>query len=183
MAEQNEQGSPKGESIYLAIGFLRRPHGVKGEVIMDLHTDFPDRIKAGRKVYVGDKHEAATLGSVRLHGNGMLVRIRGIDTPEAAGRFRNQWVYVKATEVPQLPEGQHYKYELIGLQVVEDTGNALGELIEILETGANDVYIVKNEAGKEVLIPAIPSVILETDMEARVMKVHLLDGLIEERGK
>lgn len=183
MAEQNEQGSPKGESIYLAIGFLRRPHGVKGEVIMDLHTDFPDRIKAGRKVYVGDKHEAATLGSVRPHGNGILVRIRGIDTPEAAGRFRNQWVYVKATEVPQLPEGQHYKYELIGLQVVEDTGNALGELIEILETGANDVYIVKNEAGKEVLIPAIPSVILETDMEARVMKVHLLDGLIEERGK
>ena len=183
MAEQIEQGSPKGESIYLAIGFLRRPHGVKGEVIMDLHTDFPERIKTGRKIYIGEKHEAATLGSVRAHGDGLLVRIRGIDTPEAAGRFRNQWVYVKSTEVPQLPEGQHYKYELIGLQVVEDTGNTLGELTDIIETGANDVYIVKNEAGKEVLLPAIPSVILETDMETRVMKVHLLDGLIEEREK
>ena len=183
MAENNEQGSPKGESIYLAIGFIRRPHGVKGEVIMDLHTDFPERIKPGRKVYIGDRHESATLGSVREHGNGILVRIRGYDTPETAGRFRNQWVYVKTTEVPPLPEGQHYKYELIDMQVIDDAGNPLGTLTDILETGANDVYIVKNEAGKEILLPAIPSVILETDMEARVMKVHLLDGLIEEREK
>ena len=183
MAENNEQGSPKGESIYLAIGFIRRPHGVKGEVIMDLHTDFPERIKPGRKVYIGDRHESATLGSVREHAGGVLVRIRGYDTPETAGRFRNQWVYVKTTEVPPLPEGQHYKYELIDMQVIDDAGNPLGTLTDILETGANDVYIVKSEAGKEILLPAIPSVILETDMEARVMKVHLLDGLIEEREK
>lgn len=181
MADQNSAGSPKGESIYLAIGFIRRPHGVTGEVIMDLHTDFPERIKTGRKIYIGEKYESATVSSARLHGNGMLVRIRGYETPETAGRFRNQWVYVKATEVPPLPEGQHYKYELVGLSVVDDSGNALGTIMEILETGANDVYVVKNEAGKEILLPAIPSVILETDMENRVMKVHLLDGLIEER--
>lgn len=179
MAEKDQSGSPKGESIYLAIGFIRRPHGVSGEVIMDLHTDFPERIKAGRKVYLGESHEPFTLGSTRPHGDGMLVRIRGYETPESAGRFRNQWVYVKAAEVPQLPEGQHYKYELIGLSVVEEGGAALGIITEILETGANDVYVVKNEAGKEVLLPAIPSVILETDMETRVMKVHLLDGLID----
>lgn len=183
MDEQKQPGSPKGESLYLAIGFIRRPHGVQGEVIMDLHTDFPDRFKAGRKIYIGEKHESATLGSVREHGGGMLVTIRGYDTPESAGRFRNQWVYVKATEVPPLPEGQHYKYELIGLHVVEDTGRALGEITEILETGANDVYIIKNESGKEILLPAIPSVVLETDMVARTMKVHLLDGLIDEPEK
>lgn len=175
---EERQGSPKGESIYLAIGFLRRPHGISGEVIMDLHTDFPERIKAGRKVYVGREYEAFTIGSVRPHANGLLVKIRGYDTPEGAGRFRNQWVYVKSTEVPALPEGQVYKYQLIGLTVTTDTGETLGVLNEILETGANDVYIVKKEAGGEVLLPAIPDVVLDTDMTLRVMKVHLLEGLV-----
>lgn len=179
MTEQNASGSPEGESVYLAIGFLRRPHGVTGEIIMDLHTDFPDRIKKGRKVYVGEKHETETIESVRPHGQGLLVRLRGHDTPETAGRFRNQWMYVKASEVPPLPEGQYYKYELVGLQVVEDNGSTLGELTEVLETGANDVYIVRREDGKEILLPAIPPVVLNVDMTSRVMTVHLIDGLVD----
>ena|SRR5688572_4716197 len=174
---EKKSGSPKGESIYLAIGFLRRPHGLTGEMIMDLHTDFPERIKPGRKVYLGDKHEAATLGSVRDHGNGILVKIRGYDDPESAGRFRNHWVYVKSSEVPSLPQGQVYKYELVGLSVIDDAGNALGEITEVLETGANDVYVVKN-AEREILLPAIPDVVLKIDMESKVMTVHLIDGLI-----
>ncbi|MBL8078546.1 MAG: 16S rRNA processing protein RimM [Anaerolineales bacterium] len=178
MAAEKETGSPKGESIYLAIGYLRRPHGVSGEIIMDLHTDFPDRIKSGRKIYIGDKHEAVTFDTVREHSNSLLISFRGYDTPEAVGRFRNQWVYVKAKEVPPLPEGQHYQYEFIDLEVVDDHGNALGKIAEILETGANDVYVVRDETGKEILLPAIPSVILEVDMESRKMKVHLLAGLI-----
>lgn len=181
MEAKNSSGSPSGESIYLAIGFLRRPHGVSGEIIMDLHTDFPNRIKAGRKVYIGEKYETATFSSVREHGQGLLVRLQGFDTPEAVGRFRNHWVYVRASEVPPLPEGQHYKYELVGLSVVEDTGKPLGELVEILETGANDVYIIRDETGKEILLPAIPPVILEVDMNTRVMKVHLIDGLVDEK--
>lgn len=175
---RKNQGSPtEGESIYLAIGFLRRPHGLMGEMIMDLHTDFPERIKSGRNVYLGDKHEPATFGSVRAHANGMLIKIRGCDTPEAVGRYRNHWVYVKSSEVPSLPQGQVYKYELVGLNVVDDAGNALGELIEVLVTGANDVYIVKN-AEREILLPAIPDVILKVDMESKIMTVHLIDGLI-----
>jgi 16S rRNA processing protein RimM len=178
MAVEKKTGSPKGESIYLAIGYLRRPHGVSGEIIMDLHTDFPDRVKSGRKIYIGEKHEAATFDTVRIHGDSMLISLKGYDTPEAVGRFRNQWVYVKAKEVPPLPEGQYYKYEYIDLDVFDDGGNALGKIAEILETGANDVYVVRNEDGREILLPAIPSVVLEVDMEARRMKVHLLEGLV-----
>lgn len=178
MATEKQPGSPKGESIYLAIGYLRRPHGVSGEIIMDLHTDFPERIKSGRKIYIGEKHESATIGTVREHGNGLLVKIRGYDSPEDIGRFRNQWVYVKAKEVPPLPEGQFYKHELVDLDVFEDNGNPLGKLVEILETGANDVYIVRDEAGREILLPAIPSVILNLDMEARRITVHLIEGLV-----
>ena len=177
MTTQKPSGSPSGESIYLAIGYLRRPHGVSGEIIMDLHTDFPERIKSGRKVYIGETYQAETFESVRVHGNGLLVTLSGCDTPETVGRFRNQWVYVKTGEVPPLPKGRHYKYELINLDVVDDHGNPLGKLVEILETGANDVYIVRNESGKEILLPAIPSVVLNVDMESRLIKVHLLDGL------
>ncbi len=180
MASKKDAGSPQGEPVYLAIGFLRRPHGVSGEIIMDLHTDFPERIKKGRKVYAGEKHEIETIESVRVHGQGLLVKLQGYDTPESAGRFRNQWVYVKSSEVPPLPEGRYYKYELVGLKVAEDNGNPLGELIEILETGANDVYIVRGENGKEILLPAIPPVILDVDMSARIMTVHLMDGLVDE---
>jgi 16S rRNA processing protein RimM len=179
MPAQKQSGPPEGGPVYLVIAFLRRPHGVQGEVIMDLHTDFPERITAGRKIFIGEKHEAATFESVRAHGKGMLVKLRGFDTPEAAGRFRNQWVYVMAKDVPPLPEGQHYKYELVGLEVVDDLGNALGKLAEILETGANDVYVIRDDAGREILLPAIPSVILDIDMQQRSMRVHLLDGLVD----
>lgn len=178
MAKQTSTDSPKGESVYLAIGFLRRPHGVTGEVVMDLHTDFPDRFKPGRKVYIGGKYEAFTVASVRPHGAAMLVRFRGYDLPETAGRFRNQWVYVRSSEVPALPEGQYYKHELIGLTVLTDTGEELGALNEVLETGANDVYVILKADGKEILLPAIPDVVLEIKMEERAMKVHLIEGLI-----
>jgi len=117
------------------------------------------------------------LDTVREHKDGLLVSFRSVDTPEDVGKFRNQWVYVKAGDEPPLPEGQYYKYQLIGLDVMDEHGSALGKLTEVLETGANDVYVVTNESGKELLLPAIPPVILNIDMEQHVMKVHLLEGL------
>jgi 16S rRNA processing protein RimM len=176
-AIQQPPGSPAGEPVHLVIGFLRRPHGVRGEIIMDLHTDFPERIKSGRKVLIGEKHQPFTLDTVRPRADGLLVSLRGVDTPEDAGKFRNQWVYVKAAQVPPLPEGQHYQYELIDLDVVDENGVPLGKLVEILETGANDVYVVRDDSGREILLPAIPSVILDLDMDRRLLKVHLLEGL------
>jgi 16S rRNA processing protein RimM len=178
MSDENNTGSPKGESIYLAIGYLRRPHGVMGEIIMDLHTDFPERIKAGRKVYVGEKYEAFTIAAARAHGNGLLIKLRGFDSPETAGRFRNQWMYVKSSEVPALPEGQYYKHDMIGLTVVTDADETLGVLSEVLETGANDVYVIVKSDGKEILLPAIPDVVLDVNMTDKVMKVHIIEGLL-----
>jgi 16S rRNA processing protein RimM len=175
---KNAPGSPDGEPVYLVVGFLRRAHGVQGEMIMDLHTDFPERFRSGRKLLVGEEHEVMTVEGVRSHAKGMLIKFKGIETPEATARFRNQWVYIKATDVPPLPEGQIYQHELFGFQVVDENENLLGELVEIIETGANDVYVVKNESGKEILLPAIPSVILDIDSGRRSMRVHLLEGLI-----
>jgi 16S rRNA processing protein RimM len=178
---KNAPGSPDGEPVYLVVGFLRRAHGVKGEMIMDLHTDFPERLRSGRKLFVGETHKPMTLTGRRSHAKGVLVKFEGIETPEDTAQFRNQWVYVKASEVPALPEGQIYQHELFGFQVVDENDRSLGELVEIIETGANDVYVVKDESGKEILLPAIPSVILEIDPARRLIRVHLLEGLIDDR--
>ena len=178
MAEiKKNSGSPEGEPLYLVVGFLRRPHGVHGEIIMDLHTDFPERLKSGRKLFIGDERQPVALEGVRTHGKGMLVKLKGFDTPEAVGVFRNQWVYVKTKDVPPLPEGQIYKHELFGMKIIDEQDHILGELTEIIETGANDVYVVTNDSGKELLIPAIPSVILDIDAGRRLIRVHLLEGL------
>jgi len=174
---KNASGSPDGEPVYLTVGFLRRPHGVQGEIILDLHTDFPERLKSGRKLFLGEEHTPMTLVSARPHAKGMLIKFKGVETPEDVGQFRNQWVYVHASDVPPLPEGQLYQHELFGFAVVDESDNLLGELAEILETGANDVYVVRDANGREILLPAIPSVILEIDPARRLIRVHMLEGL------
>lgn len=178
MADTKEtSGSPNGEPVYLTVGFLRRPHGLRGEIIMDLHTDFPERLQRGRNMFVSEEHTPVIVQSVREHQNGVLIKFDGIDDPETAGELRNQWVYVNSNDVPPLPEGRIYQHELFGFKVVDEQDNLLGELVEIIETGANNVYVVKGESGGELLLPAIPSVILDLDAGRRLMRVHLLEGL------
>lgn len=174
-----EPGSPTvGEPEYLVVGFLRRPHGVKGEILMSVHTDFPERLKTGKTVFVGDSYQPMVMASLRPHASGMLVRFRGMKTPEDASQYRNTWVFVPTADRPALPEGEYYHHQLIGLNVVTDEGRELGVLADVLETGANDVYVVRNAEGTETLIPAIPSVVLEVRLADRLMRVHILDGLI-----
>jgi 16S rRNA processing protein RimM len=174
-----ESGSPPvGEPEYLVVGFVRRPHGVKGEMLMDVHTDFPERIKTGMTVFVGEQYQPMVIASLRTHAKGLLIRFRGVKNPEEAGLYRNTWVYVPTAGRPELPEGEYYHHQLIGLDVVTDEGNELGVLVDIIETGANDVYLVRDADGKEVLLPVIPSVILDISLADRLIRVHLLDGLI-----
>jgi 16S rRNA processing protein RimM len=174
-----ETGSPTvGEPEYLVVGFLRRPHGISGELLMDVHTDFPERLKTGKTVFVGDDYQPMVIASRRPHASGMLVRFRGIKSPEEAGMYRNTWVYVPTANRPVLPEGEYYHHQLIGLNVVTDEGRDLGVLADILETGANDVYVVRAVDGNEMLLPAIPPVVLEVSLADRQMRVHLLEGLI-----
>ena len=175
--KKNTSGPPNGGPIYLVVGFLRRAHGVHGEIVMDIHTDFPERLRTGRKLFIGEEHRQVSLSGVRPHANAVLVKLKGIETPEEAGELRNQWVYVKAADVPHLPEGQLYQHELFGFKVEDEQGTSLGELVEIIETGANDVYVVRDESGRELLLPAIASVILDLDPVRRSMRVHLLEGL------
>jgi len=185
MSQKQERpaGSLKsGEPAFIAVGKIRRPHGVRGDVLVELHTDFPERLKPKKVLFVGENRERLVIRSRRLHNDGLLLGFETYDTPEAVGRFRNQTLFVLASDSPQLPEWLYYFHDLLGLTVLDEAGSLLGELTEIIKTGANDVYVVTASSGTEILLPAIPEVVLAVDLGERRMTVRLLPGLIEESG-
>ena len=172
-------GSPaQGEPVFLVIGRIRRPHGVHGEMLMEVITHFPERIQPQTTVFVGPKHLPMRVLTRRWHQKNLLITFEGYSDREAAATLRNQLVYIRADSLPRLPDGEYFHHQLIGLRVQTMSGQDLGSLIEILETGANDVYVVRSESGKELLLPAIESVILEVDLDNGALKVNVLPGLL-----
>jgi 16S rRNA processing protein RimM len=177
---KTDSGSPTtGEPVYLVVGYLRRAHGVRGEMVMEIQTDFPERLKPKTEVFVGEHYQPMTIASVRNHSQGLIIKFTELSKPEDTARYRNQLVYVTAADRPSLPKGQFYYFQLIGFDVAEEE-KPIGKLTEIMQTGANDVYIVTKPDGKEILLPVIPSVVLDIDADRRLIRVHLLDGLVEE---
>lgn len=166
-------GSPSpGEPDFIAVGRLRRPHGVGGEILMDVLTHFPERLHPGKIVYLGDTREPLRIQNVRGRHRELLLRFAGMATPEEVGRLRNEIIYVKTSELPDLPEGEYYHHQLMGLKVVDETGQTLGTLANILETKANDVYVVKGADGKELLLPAVEEVVQDVDLEKGEIRVR-----------
>ncbi len=175
------EGSPAGEPLFLAVGQLRRPHGVRGEIRMEVLTDFPERLTPGMTVYVGPRRLPLRIRRVRWQNEVMLISFEGYEDRDRVGLLRNMVVAVPADQAPPLPENEFYYHEVLGLRVVTDDGRELGEITEIMETGANDVLVVKPKGGgAEILLPDIDDVVLEIDTERGVMTVHLLPGLLPE---
>jgi len=169
----NDAGSPlKGEPVFLVVGKLRRAHGLAGDILMEVITDFPERMRSGRELFIGEEHTPVHLQKSHVHPPFLLLKFREFDTPDEVGKFRNSMVYVRADSLPPLPEGEYYQHQLVGLQVVTEDGQTLGILTEVLETGANDVYIVKAADGKEVLLPAIREVIQSVNLADKTMMVR-----------
>jgi 16S rRNA processing protein RimM len=174
----DQAGSPPvGEPAFLAVGKLRRPHGLHGEMLLEVWSDFPERLAPGLTVYAGAAHQPLRLAGCRWHGEALLLKFEGLDTPEASGAWRNQVVFVPAADRPPLPEGDFYHHQLLGLGVVNENGESLGVVCDILETGANDVLVIRPEGGPQRLLPLINEVVLQVDLEAGLLRVHLLEGL------
>ncbi len=155
----------RGEPVFLAVGCLRHSHGLQGEIGMEVYTDFPERLRPGTQVYVGDTHITLSITRSRMAGKLMLLTFDGYLDCDQVNVFRNKIVYSRSDKLPSLPEGQYYHHQLLGLRVLDETGVELGILSEILETGANDVYVVRSSGGSELLLPAIESVIIKVDLE------------------
>ena len=176
-----ESGSPNvGGPEFLVIGKLRKPHGLRGEILMSVWTDFPERITPGVELLVGRDYQPLVVRSVRWHRQDMLIAFEGYQDRERAGELRNQLLYVRAADRPALEEGEYYLHQLLGLQVISDDGRHLGQVVRIIETGANDVFVVQASDGREILLPDIESVVLGIDITRGEISVHLLPGLLPD---
>lgn len=175
--EESQTGSGNlVEPVFVLIGRLQRVHGVDGEIALRVLTDFPQRIRRGKKVFVGEAHRQMIIESVRPKAELLLLTFKGITTREAAQELTNLEVFVETGNLPKLPEGQYYHHQILGLQVFEGE-ELLGQLSEIIETGANDVFVIRLVRGGELLIPNISEVVLAIELEEKRMLVHLLEGL------
>ncbi len=169
----NQTGSPKsGEPLLIAIGKIRRPHGVKGEVIFEPYPEYSLKLKAGKMVLIGKKKEAYSLRSVRSMDRNYLIAFDSLTDCDQVSHMRNVEVFVQSTQLNRPRNTAHYPHEVLGMTVVDEQGKVIGSLVEVMVTGANDVYIVKNAEEDEVLLPAIETVILRVDEEEKVITVR-----------
>ncbi|MEW5960442.1 MAG: ribosome maturation factor RimM [Chloroflexota bacterium] len=173
-------GQQQPELRYLAIGKVVRAHGLRGELSVAVLTDFPDRFETMEWVYVGNEFEAFPfrVEHYRWHKDNILLTLAGIANRSQAEALRGQLIQIPVDEAVPLPEGEYYLYQLIGLQVVTVDGQKLGTISQILETGANDVYVVDNSHGRQLLLPGTPEVVQAIDIEQGRMVVKVIDGLI-----
>ena len=160
----------------LAVGRVLRPHGVRGDLLLASLTDFPEHLGEIDTVYLGEAAEPHAVTAFRQHRGQLLLKLAGVPDRDSADAFRGQLVQIRRQAAAPLPAGSYYHHDILGLSAFTDDGERLGEVVEILQTGANDVYVVRGEAG-EILLPAIRSVIREIDLETRQITVHLLEGL------
>lgn len=165
----------------VAIGEVSAPHGVRGEVRVVPRTDFPERFRGLKRVFVRRSRNAAPeerkVERTRFHKGFVIVKFEGIDDRDEAEALRRALLQVAPDEVHPLPEGHYYVFEIVGLQVIEEDGREIGVVKDVLFTGANDVYIVQKSDGSELLLPAVEDVVRRIDVDAGRMEVRLLPGL------
>ncbi|MBL7064303.1 MAG: 16S rRNA processing protein RimM [Anaerolineae bacterium] len=184
---EGDGGSGRGctpEPRYLAVGRILRPHGIRGELRVEILTDYPERLGQCAYFYLAypDSPESVRrypVEKLRRHKKVLLLKLGGCDDRNGADELRGMLVQIPLKEAAPLEEGEYYHFQLIGVRVETEHGEWLGQVVEVLETGANDVYVVRGPWG-EVLLPAVNDVILELDLELRRMVVHLLPGMLAE---
>ncbi len=167
--------------MLITIGKAVKPFGVKGEMKIESLTDFPERFEKLKSVHLvspAGKELVVTVRSVRYTGAVPYMLFKGYDTPEQAKTLNGWFLKVPEQETMPLPEGRYYWYELIGMEVVSEEGEKLGTIVDIFETGSNDIYVMK-QGKREIYLPAIREVIKQVDRQAKRMVVHLMDGLME----
>jgi len=161
----------------ISVGKILGPHGINGEVRVLPLTDFPRRFKKNTEVWIDSLQRTVLIESVRRHSQFLLMKFSGFPERNDVEKLKNSLLQVDRSKAFKLPPGHYYRFEIIGLEVFNLNGESLGEIRDILETGANDIYAVKREHRNDLLIPALKTVVKEIDIPNRRMVVELPSGL------
>lgn len=161
----------------ILIGKIVNVVGLKGELKVYCYTDKKEQFEELGRIWLDE--EIYSIRNVRYQGNVVILKLEGINDRNAAEACRNKGVYIEESDLPQLPEGTYYVRDLVGLQVRDEMGAALGELTDVVQSSSQDLYQIRTESGKQILLPAVKEFVLAVDMEERSVTVRLPDGLLE----
>lgn len=167
--------------MLITIGKAVKPFGVKGEMKIEPMTDFPARFSSLTRVYLvspAGRELVCRVLSVRYAEGTPFLLFDGYDSPEKARSLNGWLVKLPAEEAVPLPEGTYYRFEIIGMEVISEAGEKLGTIVDIFETGSNDVYVLK-QGRKEIYLPATREVVRQVDKKAKRMTIRVPDGLLE----
>ena len=165
---------------FMEIGQIVNTNGIKGLVKVIPFTDDITRFEKLKTIYIekDNKLEEFAIEQVKYSKNIVLLKLKGIDDINIAEKYKNAYLKIDRKDAVKLPEDSYFIVDLIGLEVLTEEGEKLGNLVDVFPTGSNDVYVVKNDLGKQILLPAIGEVIKKVDMSNRKMIVKLIEGLI-----
>lgn len=164
----------------LKVGVITTTHGVRGEVKVYPTTDEPERFLELDYVLLDNGRELRKLEikNVKFFKNLVILKFKGVDNINDIEKYKGRDLWIPREEGQELEEDEYYIADLLGMSVVLEDGQEFGTLKDVMETGANDVYIIDSAEHGEVLLPAIKECILDVDLEKNVMTIHLMKGLI-----
>jgi len=165
----------------VVVGEITKAHGLRGEVVVLVLSDNPERFASGSSVFLEDGRELR-VRAARPSGARLLVSFDGVEDRTAAERLRGASLVVPESMLPALPEGEYWPHELEGCRVVTESGRTLGAVTEVVSNPANDLWVVVDETGTETLVPAIREVVIEVDVRARRVLVRDVPGLTAPDG-
>ena len=164
----------------IEIGQIVNTYGIKGFVKIVPFTDDYHRFEALKSIYIQTKKtlETAIIEEVKYSKNLVLLKLKDVNTINEAEKYKNCYIKIDRKDAIKLPQDSYFIVDLIGIKVITDDNKELGNIVDVYPTGANDIYVVKDELGKQVLLPAIGDVIKEVDIKNKKMVVHLIQGLV-----
>lgn len=164
---------------FLETGKITGTHGLKGELRVQPWADSPEFLAEFDELYLDNGTKRIKIKSARVHKNMLIMKIDGVDTIDDAEKLRNKVIYINRDDV-ELEDGTYFIQDLIGLDVIDDqNGDKIGTLIEVSETGANDVYHIKTSDDKVYLIPVIPDVVKDISPEDGIIRIYKMKGLFD----
>ena len=161
----------------IKIGKIVNTVGLKGEVKVYNYSDSIEIYETIESIYVEDR--LTVIENVRAQKNMVILKLEGADDRNAAEALRGKELYITEDDLPELPEGQYYVRDLIGMSVTEEDGNLLGHVTDVLQNTAQDIFEVESENGKKLLIPKVDQFVLYIDAEKREITVRLIEGMLD----